>query len=320
MLTDYDDYDDFGDDGEFSDGPDWRVRAGALGALALVASAALWFGVLATSGGGEGDQVALASTGSQPVVTSGSTAPTATDADPDDGRPPIDRSAVAEAAETAPVETSTTAVREPRPTSVTTDPVATPSTAPASYETLPDGSPVPVLAIFDGQLVTLSGAVPSEAAAERLRVLALANSTVPSADVASFLTVDPSVPVGVGVRVIEMNSARFPEGSPAISVEHAAQLNRVVAIMTALPNITVKVIGHADQRGDDTANFELSTERARAAADYLASQGVDPFRLSSRGAGESDLLTLNNDEAALALNRRTEFVFSGLLVDAPEPT
>jgi hypothetical protein len=31
--------------------------------------------------------------------------------------------------------------------------------------------------------------------------------------------------------------------------------------------------------------------------------------------GEADLLTLNNDDAALALNRRTEFVFYGLLID-----
>ena len=90
-------------------------------------------------------------------------------------------------------------------------------------------------------------------------------------------------------------------------------------MMAALPHVNTLVIGHADQRGNDDANFTLSTDRARTVSDYIASQGIDPFRLSSRGAGESDLLTLNNDRAALALNRRTEFVISGLFVDPPAP-
>jgi len=47
---------------------------------------------------------------------------------------------------------------------------------------------------------------------------------------------------------------------------------------------------------------------------YLASQGIDPSRLSSRAVGEADLLSINNDAASLALNRRTEFIFYGLLL------
>ena len=47
----------------------------------------------------------------------------------------------------------------------------------------------------------------------------------------------------------------------------------------------------------------------------MAGLGITPSRLSSRAVGEADLLTLNNDAAALALNRRTEFVFYGLLME-----
>ena len=57
----------------------------------------------------------------------------------------------------------------------------------------------------------------------------------------------------------------------------------------------------------------ISEDRADAVVNYLASQGVAPGRLASRAVGEADLLTLNNDDAALALNRRTEFVLFGLL-------
>jgi outer membrane protein OmpA-like peptidoglycan-associated protein len=60
----------------------------------------------------------------------------------------------------------------------------------------------------------------------------------------------------------------------------------------------------------------LSEERAQAVVSYLAGQGIDPSRLSSRAVGEADLITIADDDASLQLNRRTEFVFSGLLVGA----
>ena len=84
--------------------------------------------------------------------------------------------------------------------------------------------------------------------------------------------------------------------------------------MSALPNITALVIGHADQRGGDLANYAISEQRANAVKNYVAAHGIAPDRLSSRAVGETDLLTLDDDAAALALNRRTEFVFYGLLL------
>ena len=75
------------------------------------------------------------------------------------------------------------------------------------------------------------------------------------------------------------------------------------------------VIGHSDQRGDDERNLRISDERARAVANYILFLGIEPSRVASRAAGETDLLTLADDPDALALNRRTEFVFYGLLIE-----
>jgi outer membrane protein OmpA-like peptidoglycan-associated protein len=47
---------------------------------------------------------------------------------------------------------------------------------------------------------------------------------------------------------------------------------------------------------------------------YLTGRGIAPSRLSSRAVGEADLLSLEDNDSALALNRRTEFVFFGLLL------
>ena len=185
----------------------------------------------------------------------------------------------------------------------------------ATYPTLPDGSPEPVLAIFDTDTITLSGTVPSQAAADRLAQLAIANSKTPAALV-QFLAINPDVPANVGVRVLEMTSSRFPDGSSDILPDHGRELDRIGAVMNALPNTTVLVIGHADQRGSEAANFAVSEARARAAVSHLVAYGIDASRLSSRAVGEADLLSLNNDETALELNRRTEFVIYGTLVGA----
>jgi outer membrane protein OmpA-like peptidoglycan-associated protein len=179
---------------------------------------------------------------------------------------------------------------------------------------LPDGSALPVLIVFDGGTVNISGAVPTSAAGQRLAALAAAYSKTPNAKVVSNLTVDPRVPVSTGVRVIEMNADRFDTGSSAITPQYAPELSRVVVLLKSMPSLTSLVVGHADQRGDTVSNLQLSEARASAVVDYLVAQGISADRLSSQGVGDQSPLTHQSDAAGLALNRRTEFVFSGLLV------
>jgi outer membrane protein OmpA-like peptidoglycan-associated protein len=234
---------------------------------------------------------------------------------------PAPATAPATVSSTAPATAPTTS--EPATDAVTTEPVpandapavsATPaSTTPPA--TLPDGSTAPVVAIFDVDTITLAGAVPDQAAAERLTALAVANSKTP-ASVINLLTIDPSVPDGVGIRVVELNSSRFPAGSADVLPAHGAELDRMAAVMNALPNVTVLVIGHADQVGSEQNNFALSEERAQAVVHYLVAQGIDASRLSSRAVGESDLLSVGDDATSLALNRRTEFIVYGALLGA----
>ena len=230
-------------------------------------------------------------------------------------------SAVAPATTVAPTTTqapTTTAA----PTTVAPTTTAPPTTeAPPTtqagpvYPTLPDGSPEPIVAIYDGPVVRATGWVPSEEKAAQLEALALANSTDPNATIEANWSVHPSVPLNIGTRVIEMNSPRFPPGSSDVTPEHAEQLNRVAGVLNLLPNVTATVVGHADQLGDANANYVLSEARAVSVVRYLVGQGVDPSRLSARAVGEQDLLAEDESAASLALNRRTEFIFYGLLAD-----
>jgi OOP family OmpA-OmpF porin len=300
----------------------------------LIAALLLGWLVLVPAFEDDGRTVSLPRDGrtrsSAPAQDAGAVSSTARTSEMTGGSPPpasTDPGAVVGAA-TAPATASTRSSTAPSPTSVASAPAGAPTSRPpssserpaaptgaAAYPTLPDGSPEPVLAVFDVDTITLAGAVPSAAAAERLKSLAIANSKTP-ATIVDRLTIDPDVPVSVPVRVLELTSARFPEASAAITPEHALELDRVATVMEALPTVTVVVVGHSDQRGEERANYLLSEQRAQAVVSYLVGQGVDPSRLASRAVGEADLISLAEDEGALALNRRTEFVFSGLLVGA----
>jgi outer membrane protein OmpA-like peptidoglycan-associated protein len=171
-----------------------------------------------------------------------------------------------------------------------------------------------VTALFGDEQITLSGAVPSEETADRLVAFA-ADYRLSPAPVVNNLTIDPDAPVSGGLRVIELNSVNFVSDSDVITVDHARQLDRIVTAMTSFPNATVHVVGNTDQQGDETRNLVVSQRRAEAVVDYLVSQGIDRARLTTQPAGESNPLDSELTEEASAVNRRTEFVFYGLLDD-----
>ena len=304
------------------------IAAGvALVSLLLLVAGGLWL----RDDGGSG---LTSDTVADPVATvdEATTEPPVTDSgeadgdeDPGDGSATVtDTNGSEQAIDTEPaVETTAAPTTDPEPSttesavapmSTTTAPTTTEAAAP--YDTLPDGSPVPIVVVFDENRITLSGAVPSQRAQDRLRALALANAKPGQGDeIVDETVVVPEVPIGVGVRVLELTAARFPAGSTDVVGDHAAELDRIANVMNALPNVTAIVVSHADQRGGEEVNFAISADRAEAVVDYLAAQGIAPDRLASRAVGENDLITLENNEIAHELNRRTEFILYGVLIE-----
>ncbi len=307
----YDEYDD-GSDGGSSLG-----RRIALG-VGIVAVAALgWFVVTNVTGGSDGQvkQGATTTTSAPPGTTA---AADSTAASKDRVASPPATSETSTSAADVTTTTAAAATTTAAPTTVTAAPTtAAPATtaAAATAPTNPDGTPAWVVAIFDESSITLEGQVPDAASKAKLETLARANAKPgQDATVSNNLVINPAVvPATLGVRIVELTSQRFPDGSAVIAPEQATELDRVVNVMNALPNVTALVIGHADQRGDEVANYVLSKQRADAVLLYMVSKGIDAGRLSSKAVGENELLTLNNDAASLALNKRTEFVLFGLL-------
>ncbi len=315
-----DEYDDDEEDGE---PPLWKRPAlWAAAAAVIVAIIAVAYVMLkrdSSSNDASSSTVAVSAAApeSSPAAASATNAPGATTGA---GAAPVAVASTESPATTVAATTTAAATTTVAPTTTAaplvaespTTAAAAPPAQPPTYSTLPDGSPAPIIAVFGTENITLSGAVPNQAAKDTLQALAIANSKTP-VPVNNLLTIDPTVPPGIGVRVVELTSARFEPNSAVVQGFHALELNRVVSVMNALPNVTALVIGHADQIGSDAQNFKISAERATAVVNYMVAQGISPSRLSSRAVGDQDLLTLNDDAASLALNRRTEFVLYGLL-------
>ncbi|WP_434300710.1 OmpA family protein [Corallococcus exiguus] len=69
----------------------------------------------------------------------------------------------------------------------------------------------------------------------------------------------------------------------------------------------MRIEGHTDSMGNDTANLKLSQKRADAVMVQLLKRGIDPGRMEAVGFGETKPVAPNNTKAGRALNRRTEF-------------
>lgn len=89
-----------------------------------------------------------------------------------------------------------------------------------------------------------------------------------------------------------------PSAIPAIKA-HAER------ILKSNPD-TVRIEGHADERGSDNYNMELGKRRAEAVRDLLVSLGVNASQIETVSYGEKHPMAMGNDEFAWQKNRRVE--------------
>jgi peptidoglycan-associated lipoprotein len=86
-----------------------------------------------------------------------------------------------------------------------------------------------------------------------------------------------------------------------------SRLDAKLPILTANPGVTLRISGHADERGSDEYNLALGQRRAAAAKRYLTERGVADGRIETVSYGEEQPVASGGDESAFAANRRAEF-------------
>ncbi|MGS2726355.1 OmpA family protein [Psychroserpens sp. BH13MA-6] len=91
------------------------------------------------------------------------------------------------------------------------------------------------------------------------------------------------------------------------------ELENIVDVMRAHPNMVIKIESHTDSRGRDAYNMKLSDRRAKSTRDYIISRGIAAERIESAiGFGETQLLNKCSNgvkctEEEHQLNRRSYF-------------
>lgn len=113
-------------------------------------------------------------------------------------------------------------------------------------------------------------------------------------------------PIEVGLTV-RLKNIYFDFDKTTLKSESFVELNKVVEFLKQNSSVEVEISGHTDSKGSDDYNLNLSQGRSQSVVDYIVSQGVERFRLTAHGYGETKAIDTNDTEAGRANNRRVEF-------------
>ena len=134
--------------------------------------------------------------------------------------------------------------------------------------------------------------------------------------VADYMDKEPNTPAGtlVNFRGIAlpkggsgiggyMPSIYFAFNSAAVTAANQQRLATIAMALKNNPDISVVIVGHADSRGSEEYNKNLSLRRAQAVVKQLVQvYGIAESRLSAEAKGKSDPLANGNN----SINRRAD--------------
>lgn len=112
------------------------------------------------------------------------------------------------------------------------------------------------------------------------------------------------IEIGLTVR---LKNIYFDFDKATLKKESFVELNKVVDFLKQNSTVEVEISGHTDDKGSDDYNLNLSQGRSQSVVDYIVSQGIESYRLTARGYGETKPIDSNGTEAGRANNRRVEF-------------
>lgn len=131
---------------------------------------------------------------------------------------------------------------------------------------------------------------------------------------AADVTSDPGTASNEDVRTglpdpkqsVSLATVHFDLDAFTLTPEAKAILDANATAMRDNPTVTVRVEGHADERGSTQYNVGLGDRRANAVKTYLGALGIQASRLEIVSYGEEKPADHGHDDAAWAKNRRVE--------------
>jgi len=123
-----------------------------------------------------------------------------------------------------------------------------------------------------------------------------------------------ATPADEGVRTglpspeerVRLSTIFFDLDSHTLTPEGKATLASNAEALRDHPEVTVRIEGHADERGSTQYNLALGDRRANSVKQYLTALGIGASRLEVVSYGEERPAVQGHDEAAWSKNRRVE--------------
>ena len=98
----------------------------------------------------------------------------------------------------------------------------------------------------------------------------------------------------------------FRTGESDLSDESIERIGRIAGLVVPMDGFVVRLAGHADNRGAQDYNEQLSAQRAAAVRDALIAAGFPSSRISVTAEGENWSDAAEGDLDAMALERRVQ--------------
>jgi len=123
-----------------------------------------------------------------------------------------------------------------------------------------------------------------------------------------------SVPAGSQfTEVLEngfMSAVQFRFASDALEPHYRGQLQNLARVMARIPDLQIRLAGHADRRGSDPFNRRLSEQRVAVVKQALIASGFPSARIHAQARGETQPLSRVDDTEGYVFDRRVTITFT----------
>ncbi|MFA5982927.1 MAG: OmpA family protein [Methylococcaceae bacterium] len=108
--------------------------------------------------------------------------------------------------------------------------------------------------------------------------------------------------------VLTLGDVLFATGKAQLTAGASNNLFKLTTFLNENTDRNILIEGHTDSVGSEDMNLRLSLRRADAVTGFLARNGVDRLRITTKGYGELYPVASNDNATGRQLNRRVELI------------
>ncbi len=96
----------------------------------------------------------------------------------------------------------------------------------------------------------------------------------------------------------------FRTGGSEVGQADIDRIDRLATVLLENPDLSIRLDGYADPRGEADSNLSLSEDRSNSVREELVARGVNPGRIETHAHGDTESRAVEGDLDGYALERR----------------